>query len=199
MGLVSVNINSYDGFRNDVLGHEFNVDNSPTLIYQCWDLAAELWMNIPYFHALGGLYPQTGPLGYASEIWTVSRIQNAATQFTTFTDYKQIKRGDVLVLAPSVYFPTTGHVCFADEDYDPNGEEPTKIQCMGQNQDPEHSNPTVGYKATLNKLHVGGYLLGAFRYKEWDNTPPTPTTINKKRGYKFWIYGNVPKNRRNGY
>lgn len=201
MSLIEVPIDSYENFRTAVLARAaqnlgYDVDNE--LGYQCWDLAAELWMNMAAF-AGQGLYPQTGALTYASEIWTVSRMQNAGNSFDLIYNYTDVKRGDVIVLDASWYFPTTGHVCYADQDYDPNAEEPNKLWCLGQNQDYNHSSPTVGYKPTLDFLPIQEMFLGAFRNKAWENTPPTPTSTNKKRGYKFWIYGNVPKNRRNGY
>lgn len=173
MALINVPIDSYDNFRSAVLALATSVS---------WDLAAELWMNMPAFSGQG-LFPQTGPLGYAREIWTISRLQNAGNSFNLITNFTDIKRGDVIVLDASWYFPTTGHVCYADQDYNPNADEPNKLMCLGQNQDYEHSSPTVGYKPTLDLIPVQEMFLGAFRNKDWEVTPP----IYRRKSEFPWV------------
>lgn len=169
MALISVDITSYDSFRNEVLaraaqGLGYDVDGS--FGYQCWDLAAELWMNMPEF-AGQGLYPQTGPNLSAEECWTVSRNVNAGSSFDLVTDYTQVKRGDCIVIGSSP-ISTTGHIAFADEDYGGSG----SMILLGQNQ----VNPdfTYGHIPTLTGVIVGQYFLGAFRNKSWSTIPPTP-------------------------
>lgn len=185
MALINVPIDSYDNFRSAVLARaaqDLGYDVDGSYGYQCWDLAAELWMNMPEF-AGQGLYPQTGPLGYAREIWSISRIQNAGNSFDLITNFTDIKRGDVIVLDASWYFPVVGHVCYADQDYDPSAEEPNKLMCLGQNQDYEHSSPTVGYKPTLNLIPVQEMFLGAFRNKDWEVNPP----IYRRKSNFPWV------------
>lgn len=190
MSLIQVPIDSYDNFRSAVLaraaqGLGYDVDGSYG--FQCWDLAAELWMNIPEFSGQG-LYPQTGEEQYAYQIWTISRAVNQGESFDLVYNYTDIKRGDVLIFGDSWYFPTTGHVCYADQDYNPNAEEPNKLMCLGQNQDWEHSSPTSGYKPTLNELPAESMFIGGFRFKDWNSTPPTPPTPSRTRADHFpWV------------
>lgn len=171
MSLLPINISSYNGFRSDALsraaqGLGYDVDGAYG--YQCWDLAAELWMNIPEF-AGQGLYPQTGPNLAAEECWTVSRNSNAGDSFDLIYNYSDVKRGDCIVIGSSP-ISLTGHIAFADEDY--NGG--NNMNLLGQNQvDPDF---TYGHIPTVTNVAVGQYFLGAFRYKEWGGGPgPTPS------------------------
>lgn len=183
MALIQIDITSFQTFSSAVLaraeaGLGYDVDGSYG--YQCWDLAAELWMNIPEFSF--GLYPKTGLNPDYQEVyrmWTETRAINQGMSFDLVWRYEDIKAGDVIVLNASWYFPTTGHVCYAYQDYDPNAEEPEKLLCLGQNQDIEHSSPTVGYKPTVNLLPVRDMFLGAFRYKEWETAPPVRAVKRK--------------------
>ena len=137
-----------------------------------WDLAAELWMTIPEFFGQG-LYPQTGPNLYASECWTVSRDANAGDSFDLIYNFTDVKRGDCIVIASSP-ISTTGHIAFADENY--NGS--IMMNLLGQNQvDPS---PIYGHIPTVTNVDVGTYFLGAFRYKQWGSGPgPTPVIRSK--------------------
>ena len=150
-----------------------------------WDLAAELWMNIPEFSG-GILYPQTGLNMYASECWTQSRDVNAGMSFDLVWQLKDVKRGDCIVLDSSA-ISLTGHIAFADEDYNNTN----YLNLLGQNQ--VNPSATLGHIPTVTNINVSTFL-GAFRYKSWEN--PEPPTIVKKEGYKFHIYGIVPRNRK---
>lgn len=190
MSLINLDISSYNEFRRQVLERAsqnlgYDVDNA--FGYQCWDLAAELWMNIPEFSG-GILYPQTGPNLYASECWTVSRDVNAGMSFDLIWHLEDIKRGDCIVIASSP-ISTTGHIAFADEDYGGSN----NMNLLGQNQ--VEPSPTVGHIPTVTNVDVGSYFLGAFRYKLWEQPEPTPPSV-KKKGYKFHIYGAVPRLRK---
>lgn len=174
MALLPINISSYDTFRTDALlrasqGLGYDVDGSYG--YQCWDLAAELWMNISEFQN-SGLWPHTGPNLYAMECWTVSRYANAGNSFDLITDITKLKRGDVIVLdeSPISY---TGHIAFCDEDW--NGT--YAMNLLGQNQ----VNPSIqyGHIPTVTNISIFAFL-GAFRYKEWEEPGPTPTKDRTK-------------------
>lgn len=71
-----------------------------------------------------------------------------------------------------------GHIAFADEDY--NGT--SMLRLMGQNQ--EHASATYGYKVTIDNVSVAKFL-GAFRYKGWNTTPPTPPTPTENGEKRF--------------
>ena len=104
---------------------------------------------------------------------------------------EDVKRGDCIVIDSSPV-STTGHIAFADEDYAGSN----MMNLLGQNQ--VNPSPTEGHIPTVTNIDVGSYFLGAFRYKAWIGPePPTPT--EKKEGYKFHIYGAVPRMRKISY
>lgn len=183
MSLITVPIDSYDNFRNAVLaraaqGLGFDVDGA--FGYQCWDLAAELWMNMPEF-AGQGLYPQTGPNYAASECWTVSRDANAGDSFDLITNYSDLRRGDCIVIGPSAV-SSTGHIAFIDEAPGSSG----SAILLGQNQvDP---NFETGHIPTLTGLPIRDYFLGAFRNKSWSGVPPTPPIELPKTKFPWVLY-----------
>lgn len=183
MALVLLDISTYDTFRAAVIGRGFDVDGS--FGYQCWDLGAELWGNTGNY-----IYPylQTGPRGWASEIWTSSRDINATPDFDLIYRLQDVKRGDMIILGGTTLFPT-GHNAFADEDY--NGT--TTMNIMGQNQ--RDANDTTGHVTTVDSRDVSGFL-GAFRYKRWATPPPKPKT-RKKGGFPWFMIArklNVERN-----
>ena len=188
MSLLPISINTYDAFRADALARaaqNLGYDVDGYWGYQCWDLCAELWMNIPAFQN-GQLWPKTGPNSAAMECWTVSRYQNAGTEFDLINGITELKRGDVIVIGPSA-ISSVGHIAFCDEDY--NGT--TTMNLLGQNQ----VNPSVyyGHIPTVTTLNISAFL-GAFRYKAWETTPPTPSS-DARSHFKWVLYANKLRNR----
>lgn len=188
MALLPVSTGTYDEFRTDVLaraaqGLGYDVDGHYG--YQCWDLCAELWQNIGFSSG----YPQTGPNHAAMECWTVSRFTNAGTQFALINGIIELKRGDVIVLGPSS-ISSVGHIAFCDEDY--NGT--TTMKLLGQNQ----VNPSLvyGHIPTVTELNISAFL-GAFRYNEWEISPPPIVTTYKPKKKRFpWVlYANKLRNK----
>lgn len=180
MALLPIDITSYDSFRTDALdraAQDLGYDVDGAYGYQCWDLAAELWMNIPEFSG-GILYPQTGPLLYASECWTVSRDVNAGMSFDLVWHLEDVKRGDCIVIDSSPV-STTGHIAFADQDYNNSN----MMNLLGQNQ--VNPDPVYGHIPTVTNIDVGTYFLGAFRYKAWETTPPAPR--RRKKGFPWYL------------
>jgi hypothetical protein len=132
-------------------------------------------MNIPEFSG-GILYPQTGPNLAAEECWTVSRDVNAGMSFDLIWQFSDIKRGDCIVISSSP-ISTTGHIAFADQDYNGSND----MILLGQNQvDPS---PLYGHIPTLTNVNVGSYFLGAFRYKAWEVNPP----IYRRKSEFPWV------------
>ena len=188
MSLLPISINTYDAFRADALARaaqNLGYDVDGYWGYQCWDLCAELWMNIPAFQD-GQLWPKTGPNSAAMECWTVSRYQNAGTEFDLINGISELKRGDVIVIGPSA-ISSVGHIAFCDEDY--NGT--TTMNLLGQNQ----VNPSLyyGHIPTVTTLSISAFL-GAFRYKAWETTPPTPPS-DARSHFKWVLYANKLRNR----
>lgn len=188
-GYVNIVHSTYDEWRTNTLGREFDVDGS--FGCQCWDYASEFWWNVGF----PTMYPQTGPLMYAYQCWTVSRVQNSAYNGTQYFDLiegqSMIKRGDVLVFNGNSANPP-GHITFADEDYDGSG----YIWCVGQNQGGTPS-PGGGTAVTRNHLSIM-LFLGAFRYKPWHTTPPAPIIKRTKKRFPWCIYARKFRNNRQG-
>lgn len=189
-GYVNVAHSTYDEWRANTIGRAFDLDGS--FGCQCWDYASLFWRNVGF----PVLYPQTGPLLYAYQCWTVSRVQNSAYNGVVYFDLIEgqamIKRGDVLVFNGTSANPP-GHITFADEDYDGSG----YIWCVGQNQGGT-PDPSGGTAVTRNHLSIFQFL-GAFRYKEWHTTPqPTVTFKPVKKRFPWCIYARKFRNQRQG-
>ena len=187
MALLPININSYDGFRADALARaaqNLGYDVDGWYGYQCWDLAAELWMNIPEFQN-SGLWPHTGPNLAAEECWTYSKTANAGNSFDLIYDINNVRRGDVIVIGASP-ISSVGHIAFADQDYSGY----SYMNLLGQNQ--VNPSASYGHIPTVTWLQVSTYFLGAFRYRAWvQPTPPTPTQEKEKKfpwpvAWRYW-------------
>ncbi len=173
---------TYDQWRGYLLTHGVNVDFSYG--NQCWDSCALLWYQY-------GLSLQTGN-GYAYGCWSLRRDQNARPPFELVWGKENIKRGDVIVFDRhgSWY---TGHIGYADEDY--NGS--NYIACLGQNQGQGISWGTPSNVVNQNLT----WFLGGFRNTRWTATPPTPPTPigggSKPRAKRFpWVlYANKLRNK----
>lgn len=175
--------NTYQQWRDTTLGNGYNVDYAYG--NQCWDLPALL-----YFQYGLTLVTRPGGNGTAADCWNISRRTNSQSPFISLTGKENIRRGDILVWN-SNQFSTTGHIAFADENY--NGT--NNINCLGQNQ----GQGTSG-GANIVTLNFNNFL-GIFRNTRWDSTPPTPPTpptpteTTKKRKYPWpiaWHYWRGP-------
>jgi len=183
IGYVSVPHSTYDEWRSNTIGNEYDVDGYYGC--QCWDYASLFWYNAGF----GTGYPLTGPNHSAYECWSVSREANKGNEFDLIYDKTQIKRGDIIVIDGTSTFEN-GHITFADEDY--NGTD--SIWCVGQNQGGTPS-PGGGTAVTRNQVYLTNFL-GAFRYKPWEGpTPPTPST--KRNKFPWVLYARRLNYRRN--
>lgn len=174
-GYVDVAHATYDEWRTNTLGNAYDLDGSYGC--QCWDYASLFWRNVGFPAG----YPLTGDLHYAYQCWTQNRLNNIAYDGTTYFDLintlVEVKRGDVIVMDGTSANPP-GHITFADEDYDGSG----YIWCIGQNQG---GTPEPGGGTAVTRNHLGtGDFLGAFRYKAWHTTPPTPSY---RKGRFPWV------------
>lgn len=191
-GYVVLPTNTYLAWKTAVAGNGYDADG----YYgdQCWDLTAEFWHNVGFPTG----YPLTGPNHYASECWNVNRNNNTSyngtTYFTLIYNLSDVKQGDVVVFNGTTAFPT-GHIGFADKDYDGSG----YLDILGQNQGsggvpPAVINPAGGTTANVQSLPASNFA-GAFRYVGWDQpTPPTPTSGRKR--FPWVLYANKLRNNR---
>jgi hypothetical protein len=192
-GYVLVPHNTYLASITSTLNNGYNVDF--TYGCQCWDFAATFWYNVGF--------PQGYPHITASSAYTMwnlrdqNKAYNGVTYFDLIYNLEDVKQGDVIVYN---YFPGNqyGHVGFADEDYatwHANHPGNYEFPILSENNqgipDPEGG-------AYVN---VHGYdtrlFLGAFRYVEWETTPPTPPRqrIIKKSKFPWVLYANKLRNK----
>ena len=149
-----VDISSYDKFREATYGKAYNLDGAYGA--QCWDGVQLLYSNL-------GMTLITGERGFVKYCWLneTSRNANTGSQFTQITDKTKIRRGDVVVWYCSSE-SDTGHIAFADEDYNTSG----WIRLYGQNQltpDPYNGCPfSVGVNGNENGKCSTNYILRRF-------------------------------------
>lgn len=168
-GYVSIPHTSYDVWRAATIGNGYNADYAYG--NQCWDFPAECYFQY-------GLRLITKPAGNgtAADCWNVSRNANSRYPFISLTGVENIKRGDIIVWNSNQY-SSTGHIAFADEDY--NGT--NYLNCLGQNQGQGSSGPVNVTRLSLNNF------LGVFRNTEWAAPePPTPPAEGDKKRKFPW-------------
>ena len=180
---VSVPHSSYEVWRTNTIGNGYNLDYNATVPpggygNQCWDYVANL-----YWQYGRTLYTRPGG-GYAKDCWIVSRQANSVSPFISIDGKTNIKRGDIIVTNGTSKYPT-GHICFADEDY--NGT--NTIRTLGQMPATHGINGVV----SLDDLSLN-LFLGIFRNTDWKDEPgpgPTPppgeNEIKTKKGGFPWV------------
>lgn len=189
-GYVTLPVDSYANWKNATNGNGFNFDNQYGC--QCYDLAVEFWWNVGF--------PAGYPIITNSSAYTMweNRIANASyngvTYFDLITSVNDIKVGDIVVFDGFAGNPY-GHVGFADVNYTDDGwtypELPILSESNGGTPDPQGGAYTNvhGYDITL--------FLGAFRYKAWEVTPPTPVSRKvQKKPFNWAIYARKLRDKR---
>ena len=155
----TVDVSSYDRFREATKGKAYNMDGECGA--QCWDGVQLFYSNI-------GMTLSTGGQVYAKYCWlnTSARAANTGSKFIQITDKTKIRRGDVVVFDQFSNSYPTGHIAFADEDYDSSG----YLTVYGQNQ----SSPNDNYGCPFDThSYTTSKILGAFRYKGWHGSEMT--------------------------
>lgn len=166
-GYVTIPHDTYNQWRNAVNGNFYDADN--VYNYQCMDLVMEFWWNVGFPQA----YPHTST-GNADGVWS-KRFENVAYNGTEYFDLitrvEDIKHGDIICYSSSPY----GHIGFADINYSawtPDPDHPYEFPILSQN------NGGTPDPSGTSAVNVAGYDIrlfqGAFRYKPWNVTPPTP-------------------------
>lgn len=141
---------------------------------ECWDYINLLWDH------LGGryyTYPPSDPDSTNHGVkwgWLNSeaRTANTINHLTQITDLNNVKRGDIVI----TYGGEFGHAGFADEDYNGSG----YLWLYSQNYNNRRS---VG--RDNNDMTT---FAGAWRYDQWNTTPPTPPVITQKRRFPWVLY-----------
>lgn len=189
IGYTTIGHSTWVEWKANTQGQAYDVDPQYGAGCQCWDYASEFWYNVGF----PTNYPLTGPNQSAYECWSVNRMNNISyggTQyFDLITSLNDVLPGDVIVWDATVSVPA-GHIAFADESYDGSG----YIWVLGQNQGGTPL-PEGGTIVTRNHLGTSNFL-GAFRYKAWHTTPPTPTGGETSK-FPWALYARKLRNKRN--
>lgn len=147
----SVPIDSYQSFRNAVLGHGFDIDNYCG--FQCWDGTALLWQQLGKSLVTGN--------GLAIGAWDLKRDVNKYDQFDLVADVNALKVGDVVAMRPN-------HIGFFE------GFDGGYMVILGQNQGGSPASPNGGTGFNVARVAKTAFA-GAFRYRNWNNvSAPTP-------------------------
>lgn len=180
--LLAQQYDTYEHWKSYCLTHGINAD----FLFgnQCVDPPKLLWFQY-------GLLLETGN-GYAYGMWTLKRNTNAKLPFVkvgddslpAMTRKTLIKKGDCLIFAPSG-LNYTGHIAFADEDY--NGT--NIISCLGQNQG-QGTGRGKPSNIVNNNLRT---FLGAFRNTKWQQPEPEPPKP-KPSNFPFVLYAKKFRN-----
>lgn len=154
-GFVKVTTKSFEDWRKAIIGNAYDVDGYYG--YQCFDLANIFWKNAV------GYYPKTatkdgGKKNCASGLWGARDINNKNNDFELIYDYKNLKKGDVIITNNG----ECGHVCFLDQDYNDD----TYLKVLGQNQGGTNGK-LPGAKVKDIEWAFRKYFLGAFRLRVW--------------------------------
>lgn len=146
---------------------------------ECWD-----YVNLVWSHEGGKYwtYPPSDPEATNHGVkwgWlnAEARSANTTSKIIQITSPFQIKRGDIVIISDGTY----GHAGFANSAYDGSG----YLKQYSQN----YGYPTARRSVALDNINMTTFV-GAFRYTEWDSTPPTPVTTEKKKKFPWFIYAN---------
>lgn len=159
-GFVKVPIGTFKEWRNAIIGNAYDMDGKYG--YQCYDLANLFWKNATG-RTCKSITKDGGIEGGASGIWGAREQNNKGKEFTFITDYKKLKKGDIIVTNNGKY----GHICWLDQDYNSNA----YLKVLGQNQGGT-GGVLPGAKVKDIEWAFRQYFLGAFRYKKWVETLP---------------------------
>lgn len=190
-GYVDVAHSTYSEWRNNTLNNGYDIDGSYGC--QCWDFASLFWRNIGFPQG----YPHiTSSSAYT--MWTLreeNKSYNGTEYFDLIYNLEDVKQGDILVYN---YFDVNpyGHVGFADEDYSTwhaNNPSSYEFPILSEN---NQGTPDPAGGAYVN---VHGYdtrlFLGAFRYKAWHTTPPTPPFTTTKSHFPWVLFARKIRSR----
>lgn len=177
-GYVTIPHDTYEAWKNATNGNGYDFDSTYGL--QCYDLVAEFWWNIGFPPG----YPVAGGTEYAYMIWddrTNNVSYNGVTYFDLIYSINDVKKGDIIVYSP-FSGNAAGHVGFAAMDY--NGTQEFPILSQNNSGEP--------YPGGGSYVNIHGYdvslFRGAFRYRGWQTTPPTPGTPTYTSKHRFpWV------------
>ena len=157
---------SYDAFIASTNGQMIGTG-------ECWDYINLLWSHLGSRY---WTYPQSDPSATNHGVkwgWlnADARSANTITHLTQIVNLSEVKRGDIVV----TYGGEFGHAGFADEDYNGSG----YLQLYSQNYN--------GRRSVAKDNNDMSTFAGAWRYDEWNDTPPGPTPMRLQNSKFPWV------------
>lgn len=192
-GYVDIPHGTYAEWKSATNGNGYNFDNLHGC--QCYDFVVEFWYNVGFPHGYPLIDNSSAYTMWDYRFENSINLMSGEIVFDLITNVNDIKVGDIVVFDATPDTPY-GHVGFADVNYTDDGwtypELPVLSENNGGTPDPQGGAYTNihGYDITL--------FLGAFRYKAWEVTPPTPTLTSKPVPHHFnWaVFTNKIRKRR---
>lgn len=141
---------------------------------ECWDYINLLWSHLGSVYYT---YPPSDPHSTNHGVkwgWLNSEVRavNTISHLTQVINLNDVQRGDIVITSGGEY----GHAGFANENYNGGG----YLNLYSQN---FNGRKSVG----LDNNNMSTFA-GAWRYDEWNNTPPTPPTPVSASQSKFpWV------------
>lgn len=169
-----VDFSSFSSFIDTTLGETIGEG-------ECWDYINLIWNHLGNKY---WTYPPDDPSSTNHGVkwgWIIAecRTLNTLSGLTQVTNVSNIKQGDIVITADSVY----GHAGFAKTDYDSIN---NRIIMYSQNY--------AGDRFVQEHVMDMTNFLGAWRYDAWQPTPPTPTPTSDKKRFPFVLYARKLRN-----
>lgn len=143
---------------------------------ECWDYVNLIWVHLGSRY---WTYPPSDPTSTNHGVkWGVLNAEalalNQIQGLTYISNVNQVKRGDIVITTGGEF----GHAGFINEDYDPNK---STFDIYSQN---------FANRRTVALDHYGlSDFGGAFRYNDWNTTPPSPPIFRKGK-FPWVLYAN---------
>lgn len=143
---------------------------------ECWDYVNLIWSHLGSKY---WTYPPSDPTSTNHGVkWGVLNAEalalNQIEGLTYITNVNQVKRGDIVITTSGEF----GHAGFINEDYDPNK---ATFDIYSQNY--------AGRRTVALDNYGLSDFGGAFRYNDWNTTPPSPPIFRKGK-FPWVLYAN---------
>lgn len=157
---------SYDAFIASTNGQQIGTG-------ECWDYINLLWTHLGSRY---WTYPPSDPSATNHGVkwgWlnTDARSANTITHLIQIVNLSDVKRGDIVITSGGEF----GHAGFADEDYNGSG----YLQLYSQNYN--------GRRIVAKDNNDMSTFAGAWRYDEWNDTPPGPLPMRLQNSKFPWV------------
>lgn len=144
---------------------------------ECWDYVNLIWSHLGSKY---WTYPPSDPTATNHGVkWGVLNADalsaNQISGLTYITNVTQLKRGDIVITSGGEF----GHGGYINEDYQ-SGKATYKI----------YSQNYAGRRSVALDEYSLDTFIGAFRYNDWNPTPPSPPAFTNKGDFPWVLYAN---------